>query len=109
MAKPQVITIGALAGIGVQPAQQIPLDNSSGGSVSVTLINLDEDATDDALVLCSDDNFSPGTTWPLPAGNVIPQPDVDNVWVQNPNNSPVDILVLQGVVPVSLYYPAGPP
>lgn len=89
-----------LSGIGTQPAVQVPLANGS----DVTLINLDK--TYD-LVLCNDDSFQPNTTWPLPSGNVIPQPGINNLWVQNPNNTPVNILVLEGIVPVSLYQYTG--
>lgn len=102
MSKPTVVSIPPLSGTGNVPSVQIPLGTSS----AVTLINLDKNL---GLTLCTDDSFTPNTTWPLPAGNVIPQPGIDNLWVQNTNTTAVNILVLQGIVPVDRYYPGGNP
>lgn len=96
MAKPQIITIAAGAGItGRQPAQQIPL----GVSGVVTLVNQSSTLS---LTLCTNDQFSTGTTWPLPPNTSAPQTDVDNLWVQNPNLYPVNVLVMEGIIPYSL-------
>jgi len=99
MSKPQVISVPAHAGVGNVPSVQIPLSGTS-----ITLVNLDQNL---GLTLCTDDNFYPNTTWPFPAGNAIPQPEIDNLWVQNPNTASVNILVLEGIVPVSTYFPSG--
>jgi hypothetical protein len=101
MSKPQVITVAALAGMGTMPPQQVPLDTDV-----VTLVNLDRNL---GVTLCNDDNFEPSNTWPLGPSNVIPQPGINNLWVQNPNSVPVMILVLEGIVTVSNFYPSGVP
>lgn len=95
MSRPQVIVIPALAGIKNNPAIQIPLGF---GSV-VTLVNQSNYL---GLTLCTDNNFSATTTWPLPASVVAPQTGVDNLWVQNPHNVDIQLVVYSGLVPVSL-------
>lgn len=105
MAKPTVISVVAGAGIGTQPAPQIPLADGN----SVTLINLDSTNGGVAVTLCNDADFNPHTTWPLGQLQVMPQPDINNLWVQNPNGHVVDILVLKGIVPVSQFFPNGAP
>lgn len=105
MAKPTVITVVAGAGIGTQPAPQIPLVEGN----AVTLINLDDSSGGLAVVLCNDSDFNPSTTWPLGQLQVMPQPDINNLWVQNPNDYPVNLLVLKGIVPVSQFFPNGAP
>jgi len=103
MSRPQLITIPSGAGVGGNnPGVQIPLQ----GQKSVTLINLNQTTS---INLCIGDTFSPGTTWPLGGGNAIPQTDIDNLWAQNTGNEDVELLILSGIVPVSLYYPAGVP
>ena len=88
MSKPQVITVPALAGIGNNSPVQIPI-----GVDIITLINLSNTM---GLTLCNDDRFVPSTTWPLYGGMSAPQPGVNNLWIQNPNNSEIDVLVLMG-------------
>ncbi len=102
MSKPQVIVIPANAGTGTTPAVQIPLAENS----AITLINLDYNL---GVTLCNDDHFSPTTTWPLQQLNALPIAGINNLWVQNSNNANVELLVLQGIVPVSLYNPKGAP
>lgn len=101
MSKPQVVQVAAMAGTGTVPACQIPL--SLGG---VTVINLDYNL---GVTLCNDEQFNDSTTWPLQQLNALPITGVNNLWVQNPNNSPIKLLILQGVMPVSLYNPKGAP
>ena len=102
MSKPQVITIPANAGFGTVPPVQIPLSDGS----AVTLINLDYNL---GVTLCNDSNFAPSSVWPLQQLNALPITDVNNLWVQNPNNANVELLVLAGVMPVALYNPKGAP
>jgi len=102
MSKPTVITVPANAGFGTTPPVQIPL----GAGGSVTLFNLD---TTNGLTLCNDSQFQPSSTWPLKQGNVLPITGINNLWAQNPNSVNVEILVLEGVVPVGLYNPSGAP
>lgn len=98
LTKPQVVQIPPLAGIGTNLPAQIPLDNQSTSTQVVTLVNLSSSLN---VVLCNNTNFEPSTTWPLKYGAVSPQPGINNLWVQNPNNATVEILVLSGIVPYS--------
>lgn len=93
MSKPQVIIVPPNAGIGTTPAVQIPI---IGGVV--TLLNLN---TTLGLTLCTDQNFSPNTTWPLPPNVSIPHTDINNLWAQNSSTSTIQVLVLQGIIPVT--------
>ena len=95
MSKPQVITVAAKAGIGSQPAQQIPIGDGS----AVTLVNLSNNL---GLVLCDSSDFN--ITWPLNAATVLPQTGLTTLFISNPNSSPVQVEVLQGIVPVSSVY-----
>jgi hypothetical protein len=102
MARPQVIVIPPLSGIGAVMPAQIPLT----GTTVVTLVNLDRNL---GVTLCNTTDFAPNTTWPLGPSNVIPQPGVNNLWVQNPNTEGIEILVLEGIVPVTNFYSSGVP
>ncbi len=102
MSKPQVITIPANAGFGTAPAVQIPLTDGS----AITLINLDYNL---GVTLCNDSGFNTNSTWPLQQLNALPITDINNLWVQNPNAADIQLLVLAGVMPVSLYNPKGAP
>ena len=102
MAKPTVINVAGMSGFGAQPAVQVPLAE---GSV-VTIINL---SNTNAVILCYDEGFNPDATWPLGPGNVLPLPDINNLWIQNANPTAVQLLVLKGIVPVSIYFPTGYP
>jgi len=93
MSKPQVIVVPALAGIGINAPVQVPLSTDT-----ITLVNL---STTLGLILCNDDRFAPTTTWPLSGGITAPQPGLNNLWVQNPNNYDVNVLVLEGIVPLT--------
>ena len=87
--------------MGTTPPVQIPLIDGP-----VTLINLD---WSNGVTLCNDDLFNPTSTWPLNQLNVLPMIGLNNLWIQNPNNTQVQVLVLQGIMPVSLYNPKGAP
>ena len=95
MSKPQVIIIAANAGVGSQPAQQIP----TGTSGAITLINLSNNL---GLILSDSSDFS--TSWPLNAATVLPQTGISTLFVMNTNNTPIQVEVLQGIVPVSSVY-----
>lgn len=95
MSKPQVINVPPNSGFGTVPPVQVPLINNE----PVTLFNMNAIL---GLTLCNDDRFNPTTTWPLNGGMTLPiTGGVNNLWIQNPNNSLIQLLVLQGIVPVS--------
>lgn len=94
MSKPQVINVPSGAGTGTIPPVQIPLTETS----TVTLINLSNNL---GLTLCNTTEFAPKTTWPLNGGNALPQPGINNLWVQNSNAVDVQVLVLEGIVPIT--------
>ena len=107
MSKPQVIVVPPNAGIGTVPPVQVPLINDT----AVTLINQDNYL---GLILCNDDHFNPTSVWPLPPSTAAPQPGINNLWIQNPNNKQIQVLVVQGIVPMELvssngYLPTGTP
>ena len=102
MSKPQVINVPALAGMGTVPPVQVPLIDGN----AITIINLDGSL---GVTLCNDDQFNPTSTWPLNQLNVLPMTGINNLWIQNPNSVGVQVLVLQGIMPVSLYNPKGAP
>ena len=100
--RPQTVIVPPLAGIGNQIAIQLPIQRAS----SVTIVNLDDTY---GLILCNDTRFDPTTTWPLNQNNALPIAEVHELWVQNPNDASVKLLILQGLVPISLYNPKGSP
>ena len=92
MSKPQVIVVPPNAGIGTVPPIQVPL----GIGDNITLINLSSYL---GLTLCNDNEFNAASTWPLYPGSVNPQPGINNLWIKNPHNTQVSVLVLQGIIP----------
>lgn len=103
MSKPQVINVPPYAGVGTVPPVQVPLINNE----PVTIFNLDNNL---GLTLCNDERFDPASTWPLQQGNVLPiTGGINNLWIQNPNDIEIRVLVLEGIVPVGLYNPKGAP
>ncbi len=95
MSRPQVINVPPYAGIGTVPPVQVPLINNQ----TVTLINQNNYL---GLTLCNTSDFNPGTTWPLPPSTSAAQPGINNLWVQNPNNVEIEVLVLEGAMPINL-------
>jgi hypothetical protein len=89
VSKPQVVTVPSSGN-----AVQIPL---LGGS-AVTLVNLSNYF---GLTLCADDTFENYTTWPLGAGLASPQVGQNTLWIKNENVLDVQVLVYQGIIPVS--------
>ena len=93
---PQVITVPAGAGVGLGA----PIQTPSVDSGSPTLVNLSPNLT---LVLCNDSNFS--NTYNLSQGQSLPLPGAGSVFIQNPNNVNLNVLVLDGIVPVTFSTP----
>ncbi len=93
MSRPQVINVPPSAGVGSVPAVQIPTSSSV-----ITLLNLSSSL---GLTLCTDPNFEPTTTWPLPPNVSIPHTDMNNLWAQNNNSDTVQVLVIQGIIPIT--------
>ena len=92
MSAPQLITIPALAGVNGNNVYQIPIVDGT----DVTLQSFSNTLT---LSLCNDSNFS--SPFPLGPLGVLPLPGTSTIFVQNPNTNSVNILVLNGIVPVS--------
>lgn len=93
MSAPQVIFIPPLAGVG----QNVPIQIPAVDSGSPTLVNTSQLLS---LTLCNDSTFN--ATWTLAAGESLPLPNGNSVMVQNQNSTGVNILVIDGVVPVQV-------
>jgi hypothetical protein len=94
MARPQVVIVPALAGIGSNPPTQIPLS----GGTTITIVNQNNYL---GLTLCETESFEPSTTWSLPASASMPQTGMNTLFAQNSSNYPVTLLVYTGVLPIS--------
>lgn len=84
--KPLVLPIPAGAGTNGQLGVQVPTYENS----LLSLLNLGTIG----LMVSPDDTFPSTTTFPLAGGGQIPVPGVDNLWIQNPNGTAGQVLVL---------------
>jgi len=93
MSAPQTATIPGLSGIGANAKIQIPSVTSG----NPTIVNLSPNLT---ITLCNDDTFAVGNTWQLGPNSSQPLPGVGTLFAQNPNTSDINVLVIDGVVPI---------